>query len=149
MRSKNYPLVYVLVSMVMAKLSPARYRERRASAAESRRGSVSPRRAPPEVVRAGARTRAGANDQGILNLDAALGLVGLLIGATILFVLMGALTSTFFGGVSDTVGNLTDANVTTGSTTADALKDPFGLLIAVGGLIAFVGLAIGVTRFNS
>lgn len=82
------------------------------------------------------------NDEAAVSLGSmgavALGVASLIIGAVVSLILLSAL----FPSYSGAVGNLSE-NVTTsdwGNDTANSIAPVFGMLIALGGLFAIVGL---------
>lgn len=87
-------------------------------------------------------------ESGILNVNFALGIVGVFIVAVVGMAVVAALMPTYFSSLSDVGNTFTDANTTTGNTDADALLPIFGLLVAFAGLFAIVGLVILVVRLK-
>lgn len=94
----------------------------------------------PNAKRAGPHRK--GPDAGIIDLD--LGIVGTVVsavvGAVVVLTVLGALTSTYFGGVEDISNNITDPNVTTGNSDADNLLTAFDPVIGIVGVIGFIGL---------
>jgi len=77
-----------------------------------------------------------------INLQAGLVIVGVIIGAVIGIKLLASLMPTWFSASHDISNAL--ANATTGDTTADSLLPVFKMLLALGFVLAIVGIALGV-----
>lgn len=84
--------------------------------------------------------------RGYLNLNFALTIVAVIIGAVVGLFILAALAPMFFTAIADLVGAFNDG--TTNSTAADSLLPVFGLLVAFAGVFALVGLAIYVVKIR-
>jgi hypothetical protein len=69
----------------------------------------------------------------------ALGIVVIIVGAVVGLIVLSTLFPTYSGAVANLSENVTTADW--GNETANALGPVFGLLIALGGLFAIIGLA--------
>jgi hypothetical protein len=76
----------------------------------------------------------------------ALGVAAVIIGAVVSLILL----SNLFPAYSGAVGNLSE-NVTTsdwGDPTANSIAPTFGMLVALGGLFAVIGLAFAAYQLS-
>lgn len=94
------------------------------------------------------RSRFARDQDGSLNLNAGLAIVGVVIGAVVVMAIIAALLPTFLGSLADTNAAFNDPNATTGDATADSLLPIFPILIGLGGLIAIVGLVLAAVHFG-
>lgn len=96
----------------------------------------------------GAMRRLRREDDGAMNANAALGIVGVIIGAVVGITVLAALAPTYFTSLSDMTSVFTDVNTSTGNADADALLPVFSLLAAFAGLFAIVGLVIYTVKLR-
>lgn len=87
-----------------------------------------------------------ANFQSALN--AAMTIAIVVVGAFVGLQVLAELLPSYFSSVADLVGVFTSPNTTTNSTAADALLSPFGLILALSGIGAIIGLAFLVFRMR-
>lgn len=78
-----------------------------------------------------------------------MGIVATVIGAVVVILVVAAVAPQFFSALADTNEVLTDANTTTGDTTADSLLGVFPLMIGITGLFAIVGIVLAAVRFSN
>lgn len=76
----------------------------------------------------------------------ALSIAAIIIGAVVALILLSTLFPTYSGSVKNLSSNVTTADW--GNPTANALGPVFGLLIALGGLFAIVGLAFAAYKLK-
>lgn len=81
-------------------------------------------------------------------LNKALMVAIIVVGAFVTLQVLAEILPEYFTGIADVVGVFTDPNTTTNSSAADALLSPFGLIIALSGVAAILGLAFLAFRFR-
>jgi hypothetical protein len=90
-----------------------------------------------------AGTRLAKNDEAAVSLShigaAALAVAAVIISAVVALILLSSLFPSYSGAVGNLSENVTNADW--GDPTANSISPTFGMLIALGGLFAIVGLA--------
>lgn len=90
------------------------------------------------------------NDQAQLRIvGPIIGIVGTILTAVVAVQVLGDLGQPFMDSLADFVGVYTDANTTTNSTTADELLPTLGLIAAIIGPLALLGLGIASLQFRN
>lgn len=87
-------------------------------------------------------------DRGQFDLGRIFQVVGIVLVAVVTVQVLGDLAGTFFDSLADFVGVYTSGNTTTNSTTADDLLPTLGLIAAIVGPLALLGLALVSMRFR-
>lgn len=77
-----------------------------------------------------------------------IGLVGTILAAIVAVQVLGDLSPTFMDSLADFVGVYTSENTTTNHTTADELLPTLGMIAAIVGSLALLGLGIASLRFR-
>jgi hypothetical protein len=95
------------------------------------------------------RRRARAmRDAGQFDLSGIFKVVGVVLVAVVTVQVLGDLAGTFFDSLNDFVTVYTGNNTTTGHQTADELMPTLGLIAAIVGPLALLGLALVSMRFR-
>lgn len=84
--------------------------------------------------------------KGALNLNSALVIIAVVIGALVGLQVLAALLPSYFTSVQSVVGTLNTATV--GNTSANSLMPTFSLLAAFAAIFAIVGLVLLVVKFR-
>jgi hypothetical protein len=87
-------------------------------------------------------------DRAQFDLSAIFKVVGIVLVAVVTVQVLGDLAGTFFDSLNDFVGVYTNNTTTTGSETADDLLPTLGLIAAIVGPLALLGLALVSMRFR-
>lgn len=96
-----------------------------------------------------ARRARELQDRGQFDLGRIFTVVGIVLGAVVTVQVLGDLAGTFFTSLNDFVTVYTGNNSTTGHPTADDLLPTLGLIAAIVGPLALLGLALVSLRFRS
>jgi hypothetical protein len=81
----------------------------------------------------------------MISMGKPLALVGVVIGAVVVVLLLGALTGVFFNSIAGINENLTEAS--TGDDTADTILTVFPIVVGVSAVLGFVGLVLAAVAF--
>lgn len=87
-------------------------------------------------------SRFARDTRAVIDMRAPFAVIGVILGAVVVFLLIAALFSTFADSVADVNENLTDENVTFGDETTDTIKPVFAIVLGLVALTGIVGLAL-------
>ncbi len=95
-----------------------------------------------------AAKRGEMDEKGIVNLGAALAIVGVFIAFIVVVLLAAKFIPTIFSSTAEVNTALNDPNVTTGDETADSIKPVFAVVIGLAVTVGLVTLILGAIKFG-